>query len=282
MEKVEILYLTGAGTLKPLPCNFCTKNNITNHICRVPNNEGSRAICRDPKKPSDLERICGLATCIDYALKYGIEGQENRCFINSNEQVHQTYLNVYEEICIENEYNERLIGGPSNIGINNSNVITHYCGPIMSAFGSRPKCVICRIEANWYHQLNVTGRRGSGPKLMASMGQCMTWFVIAHRCTVDVPGRKIGIIFDGIFKDMTCWEIAHHPLCDKLYRFKSKQIKNKQTGETRIVKNMHLNIKHKVYLECKRIYGVKSKINKKKDKKKNSSQEEETNATEDV
>ena len=79
-SKIEYLNLNGAGTIsEKVPCDFCNVGNTTQHICRQTDNDGIRAIVSLDKTKAPIV-VCGLTTCVDCLLKYGIEGSSRNKF----------------------------------------------------------------------------------------------------------------------------------------------------------------------------------------------------------
>lgn len=205
-----------------------------------------------------------------------VYSEELLCYVDAEEHVTASYVNIYEEIKIGNQYNYRAMNRPlrntaisvnnSSVGLSNTCVVIHNATNVMKEFGDRPKCIICRIENNWNKKIGVTVSRGDGPRSIGRIQQCSACSLIAHRCRVDVTNRKIGIIFDGIFKDKTCWEVAHHDMCKGLFRFYSKKVTDKATKKVRIVKLQRINEQHPVYLALQKANGVARKTKRRNDR----------------
>ena len=74
--------------------------------------------------------------------------------------------------------------------------------------------------------------------------------------------EKIGINFDGIFTELTCWEIAHHDICKGLFHVVSKTVKDRNSNDTRRVMTLRINTTHIVYKTLMNANGVVHKTKK--------------------
>ena len=198
-----------------------------------------------------------------HSVFVAVYAEECLTFMDTVELNDHAFDNIYTEHQMGEQYNTNTILDSDTVGIENCRTIVHLVGKLNPEFGVRPQCIICKIENNWNKKLkkihvNIPmATNGNGTRSQASMCQCKSCFAIVHCCVIERAERKIEVISNGVFKGMTCWEIAHHRFCKGLFRVETKTIMRKQTDKvtkavstkTMRCKYLKTNTSHKGYKE---------------------------------